>query len=152
MVWVMRIQNEPPAILYLIEPKPRRCVKYFESLPWSNFNAAEICWANTSPYLPASCQMNCSIPIWCHMCMEACSTSNRCCRNALRGDIGGKVICDSKHPKYQWNWQQTPQNISARLPLNCQGAGASKKLLCYFPGGRFGVKLGRMYEGEHEKW
>lgn len=103
------------------------------------------------PYLPASCQMNCSIPIWCHMCMEARSTSNRCCRNALDRDIGGKVICDSKHPKYWGKVTANTQNIRARLPLHCQGAAAPKMVLCYFSvgkkyalGGRFGVKSVRM--------
>lgn len=85
------------------------------------------------PYLAASCQMNCSIPIWCHMCMEARSTSNRCCRNALDRDIGGKVICDSKHPKYHCK-------VTSALPGCCSTA---KKVLCYFPGGkkRFGRKV-----------
>lgn len=107
-------------------------------------------------YLPARCQMNCSIPIWCHMCVEARSTCNRCCRSALDGDIARKVICDNKHPKY----------LTARLPQHGQGAGSTKKIkevLCYFSsdkagekeknalGGRFGMKLVRMYEGELEK-
>lgn len=53
------------------------------------------------PYLLALCQMNCIIPIWCHMCMEARSASNRCCRNALDRDIDCKVICENKYSKYQ---------------------------------------------------
>lgn len=57
-------------------------------------------------------------------------------------------------------------NITARLPQHGQGAGSTKKIkevLCYFSsgkagekeknalGGRFGMKLVRMYEGELEK-
>lgn len=53
------------------------------------------------PYLLALCQMNCIIPIWCHMCMEARSACNRCCRNALDRDIDSKVICENEYPKYQ---------------------------------------------------
>lgn len=54
------------------------------------------------PYLLALCQMNCIIPIWCHMCMEACSAWNRCCRNALDRDSDSKVICENECTKYQW--------------------------------------------------
>lgn len=84
-------------------------------------------------YLPARCQMNCSIPIWCHMCVEARSTCSRCCRSALDGDIGRKVICDNKHPKY----------LTARLPQHGQGAGSTKiikEVLCYFSSGKAGEK------------
>lgn len=112
------------------------------------------------PYLPASCQMNCSIPIWCHMCMEACSTSDRCCWNALGTESGRKVIRDNKHPKWQCGVTKTTQNISARLPLHCQGAVASQKKrkgAVLFSGDkpgeqkRLGMKLVRMYKGELEK-
>lgn len=42
-------------------------------------------------YLLALCQMNCIIAIWCHMCMEAHSTCNRCCWNALDSDIESQL-------------------------------------------------------------
>lgn len=82
-------------------------------------------------YLPARCQMNCSIPIWCHMCVEARSTRNRCCRSALDGDIGRKVICDNKHPKYHckvtsarpgcWQHQKNTKRCCVIFPRVKQG-------------------------------
>lgn len=104
-----------------------------------------------APYLLAWCQMNCIIPIWCHMCMEARSASNRCCPNALDRDIDSKVIRENEYPKYQ-------RKVTLAQPWCC----STKKVLYYFffpginqgknaLGIRFRMKSAKMCKGELEK-
>lgn len=83
-------------------------------------------------YLLASCQMNCIIPIWSHMCMGARSASNRCCRNALDRDIDSKVICETQYAEYQ-----------QKVTLACPGCYSTKNKgpVLIFPGRNRGIRL-----------